>query len=198
MAFPNKKKGKNNGNSGDNAQKGNTTQGGTQQTRPQQQGSTQQQGGQSQKDPVSAGDMKRLFDDFKNDIKSSFGDQLTDHENRIKRLEDLAGISTATTPDPATTTASGSANPPSDPGSKAATSPAPAITNPASQPVAPRNGPGYAYKYWDYKTHTWGLKADLWAAKQASNGMYVIVWAWYDNDVIHHLLSDEEIKQYTP
>lgn len=188
-----KGKGKGKGNSSNGAQQSGTTQ-----------GRTQQQGNQSQsqKDPVSAGDMRVLFDEFKNDLKTSFGDQLSDHETRIKKLEDLAGISTATTPDPATTTASGSANPPSDPGSKVATSPAPAITNPAPQPVAqsgaPRNGPGYAYKYWDHKTRTWGLKADLWAAKQASNGMYTIVWVWYDNDVIHHFLSDEEIKQYTP
>ena len=60
------------------------------------------------------------------------------------------------------------------------------------------NGPGRAYKYWDYKTKTYGLKSDLWAAKQAGNGEYTPIWVWYVDGNIDHILDKEEIKKYTP
>lgn len=202
------KKGKGNGKSNNGTQQSGTTQGRTQQVRPQQQGSTQQQtgsyqqGGQSQKAPVSAEDMKRLFADFKSDIKSSFGDKIDDHEARIKKLEELAGVSATSTPNSATAASSGSANPSPDPGPAAASQSASTAPNPASQSVAqsdaPCNGAGYAYKYWDYKSRTWCLSVNIWAAKQASNGVYTPVWVWYKNGVIDHILSEEELRKYAP
>ncbi|MBR2725361.1 hypothetical protein IKF28_02340 [Candidatus Saccharibacteria bacterium] len=60
------------------------------------------------------------------------------------------------------------------------------------------DGPGYAYKFWDAKTRTYGISKDIWAAKQISNGAYDPIWVWYKNGQIDHILSDDEIRRYTP
>ena len=61
-----------------------------------------------------------------------------------------------------------------------------------------KNGPGYAYRYWDATTRTYGLTRDIWAAKQISNGLYDPVWVLYREGEIDHLLDKDEIKKYAP
>lgn len=60
------------------------------------------------------------------------------------------------------------------------------------------NGIGYAYKYWVPSCRTWFITADIWAAKQASNGLYNPIWALYKDGAIDHELTAEEIQQYCP
>ncbi len=61
-----------------------------------------------------------------------------------------------------------------------------------------KNGPGYAYRYWDATTRTYGLTRDIWAAKQISNGLYDPIWVLYRDGEIDHLLDKDEIKKYAP
>ena len=61
-----------------------------------------------------------------------------------------------------------------------------------------KNGAGYAFKFWQAATRTWGLTSDVWAAKQISNGVYDPIWVWYENGQIDHILSDDEIKKFVP
>lgn len=141
-------------------------------------------------------DIKALLKDQSEDLKKGFDGKFSGHEGRLKKLEEAVfkqqntGGSSAASP--ASTTAT--------PASAAQTTPS---ASPASQPVVQgdaswKNGPGYAYTYWDYEAGCWQLSSDIWAAKQASNGTYSIVWVWYKDGVIDHLLSKEEIRKYTP
>ena len=60
-------------------------------------------------------------------------------------------------------------------------------------------GPGYAFKYWNAQARIWGMKTDLWSARQAGNGIYSPVWVWYRPDgTVDHVLSIEEIEKYCP
>ena len=61
-----------------------------------------------------------------------------------------------------------------------------------------KNGAGYAFKFWQAETRTWGLTSDIWAAKQLSNGVYTPIWVWYVKGKIDHILSNDEIKKYAP
>ena len=145
--------------------------------------------------PFTLDDIKALLKDQSEDLKKGFDGKFSGHEGRLKKLEEAVfkqqntGGSSAASP--ASTTAT--------PASAVQTTPS---ASPASQPVVGgvslKNGPGYAYTYWDYKAKCWQLSSDIWAAKQASNGTYSIVWVWYKDGVIDHLLSKEEIRKYTP
>ena len=101
----------------------------------------------------------------------------------------------------------------------AAPAPAPEPATPVSKPVAPKltsavpvtasvapvvltaangDGPGYAYKYWDASRRLWLPTTDIWAAKQAGNGVYEPMWVWYKKGQIHHVMDKEEIRKYVP
>ena len=58
------------------------------------------------------------------------------------------------------------------------------------------NGVRKAFAYRDLKTKTVYVVADRWAAKQAGNGEYDEVWAFYKNGQIDHLLDNAEIREY--
>ena len=158
--------------------------------------------------PFTLDDIKALLKDQSEDLKKGFDGKFGEHEGRIKKLENAvfkqqnAGGSSAASSTPATTSATTTAatNTTAAPASAAQTTPSASL---ASQPVVQgdaswKNGPGYAYTYWDYEAKCYQLTSDIWAAKQASNGTYSIVWAYYRNGVIDHPLSKEEIKKYTP
>lgn len=78
---------------------------------------------------------------------------------------------------------------------------------PQPQPV-PRGGvtingvvarPGYAYIWWDAQNRVWVPCTDIWAAKQAGNGVYHPKWAWLDaQGRIVRFLTNEEIIRYAP
>ena len=147
--------------------------------------------------PITLDDIKALLKDQSEDLKKGFDGKFSGHEGRLKKLEEAVfkqqntGGSSAASP--ASTTAA--------PASAAQTTPPSA--SPVSQPVVQgdaswKNGPGYAYTYWDYEAECWQLTSNIWAAKQASNDTYSIVWAYYRNGVIDHILSDKEIKKYAP
>lgn len=59
-------------------------------------------------------------------------------------------------------------------------------------------GPGKAYKYWSYKTRSFKVTPDIWKANQASNGVWEVIWVWYHNGAVHHILDDEELELYCP
>lgn len=146
--------------------------------------------------PITLDDIEKLLKKQSEGLKNSFDGKFGEHRDRIKKLENAvfkqqnAGGSSAASP--ASTTAA--------PASAAQTTPpASSVSQPVVQGDASwKNGPGYAYTYWDYEAGCWQLSSDIWAAKQASSGTYSIVWAWYKDGVIDHLLSKEEIKKYTP
>jgi len=76
----------------------------------------------------------------------------------------------------------------------------PKATKPTPKP-APKlvvEGPGMAYKYWNYKTRTWSITTNIWAAKQLGIDLWEPIWVWYENGDIDHLLTDEETKLYLP
>ena len=96
-------------------------------------------------------------------------------------------------PDPAPAPASAPAPAP-------APDPAPASATTVSAAFAAGNwtGPGYAFKYWDAEKRFWFIKSDIWAAKQAGNGIYEPVWVWYEKGQIRRLLDKDEIERYAP
>ena len=104
-------------------------------------------------------------------------EKLLNHEDRIIALERGAGVTPIEEPEPQ----------PDDP-------------TPVSEPSGTEgtDGIGKAYKYWNAQSRTWRLSSDIWAAKQASNGIYDIIWVMYRNGSIDHILSEEEIRAYTP
>ena len=59
-------------------------------------------------------------------------------------------------------------------------------------------GPGKAYKFWDYKARSWRVTPDIWVANQASNGVWEVIWVWYHNGAVHHILDNEELMLYCP
>lgn len=158
--------------------------------------------------PFTLDDIKALLKDQSEDLKKGFDGKFSEHEGRLKKLEEAVfkqqnagGSSAASSASTAATSATTTVAANTTAGSASATQPA-STAPPASQPVVRdaswRNGPGYAYVYWDYEAKWYQLTSDIWAAKQASHGTYSIVWVWYKDGVIDHLLSKEEIKKYTP
>lgn len=71
-----------------------------------------------------------------------------------------------------------------------------------SKPAPAKDGwpkVGYAYVWWDSQNRVWVPCTDIWAAKQAGNGVYHPKWAWLDAQ--HRLvrfLTQEEIVRYCP
>ena len=61
-----------------------------------------------------------------------------------------------------------------------------------------KDGVGKAYKYWDSDTRTWGITPDYWAARQIGGDIWSVIWVWYSDGVIDHLLSAEEVHRYLP
>ena len=61
-----------------------------------------------------------------------------------------------------------------------------------------KDGVGKAYKYWDAETRTWGITSDYWAARQIGGDIWSVIWVWYSDGQIDHLLSVEEMKRYLP
>lgn len=61
-----------------------------------------------------------------------------------------------------------------------------------------QNGPGQAYKFWDYKAHCWRYTSNIFLAKQVSNGLWEIVYVWYDDGIVHHELSLDDARKYLP
>ena len=59
-------------------------------------------------------------------------------------------------------------------------------------------GPGKAYKYWHYKSRSYKVTPDIWKANQAGNGVWEVIWVWYHNGAVHHILDDEELELYCP
>ena len=117
-----------------------------------------------------------------------------DHEDRICKLEKAVfGVKPEPVPE---------SKPGSEPEPKSEPAPEPAKTeNTEAKPISGacyRNGAGYAFKFWQAATRTWGLTSDVWAAKQISNGVYDPIWVWYENGQIDHILSDDEIKKFVP
>ncbi len=115
---------------------------------------------------------------------------LHDHEDRICKLEkEVFGDKPEPKPGP-------------EPEPKSEPAPEPAKTeNTEAKPISGacyRNGAGYAFKFWQAATRTWGLTSDVWAAKQISNGVYDPIWVWYEDGQIDHILSDDEIKKFVP
>lgn len=60
-----------------------------------------------------------------------------------------------------------------------------------------RNGPGKAYKYWDYDNRIWVITQNFWVAKQASD-LWDVVWLWYENGRIKRPLTKDEMIRYLP
>ena len=73
----------------------------------------------------------------------------------------------------------------------------PKVTVSSSSVAAGYTGPGRAYKYWDYKTRTYGMTSRVFAAKQIDPG-YDPVYVWYDKGQIDHILNEDEIRKYVP
>ena len=117
-----------------------------------------------------------------------------DHEDRICKLEKAVfGVKPGPVPEP-------KSGPEPEPKSEPAPEPA-KTENTEAKPISGacyRNGAGYAFKFWQAATRTWGLTSDVWAAKQISNGVYDPIWVWYENGQIDHILSDDEIKKFVP
>lgn len=76
------------------------------------------------------------------------------------------------------------------------------VAQPQPQPAPTKNGwprVGYAYIWWDAQNRVWVPCTNIWAAKQAGNGVYHPKWAWLDEQ--HRLvrfLTKEEIVRYCP
>lgn len=60
------------------------------------------------------------------------------------------------------------------------------------------NGPGKAYRYWDYQSRSYLLTTSIWRANQAGNGEWDVIWVWYKDGEIHHVLDNEELRKYCP
>lgn len=71
------------------------------------------------------------------------------------------------------------------------------VTFDTKQSPAGFTGPGRAYRFWDFETRTYGLTSKAYAAKQIDKD-YAIVYVWYQDGCINHLLTKEEIKKYIP
>lgn len=60
-----------------------------------------------------------------------------------------------------------------------------------------KNGPGKAYKFWDYSNRMWIVVRDFWAAKQASD-KWDVIYVWYEDGKISRPLTTDEIIRYLP
>ncbi len=124
-------------------------------------------------------------------------DKLDDHESRIARLE------VAVFPEKKAATSDGETAKEAEAKTEAAspsdTSATTATKSAEPDPVVTGVRVGYAYKYWHAETGSWGITSNIWAAKQASTGVYDPIWVWYDvNGHIDRLLTPEEVVRYTP
>lgn len=87
---------------------------------------------------------------------------------------------------------------------KKSTTKAAPVAEPETKPIVvgvtafAYEGPGKAYKYWSYKTRSFKVTPDIWKANQASNGDWEVIWVWFHNGAIHHILDDEELELYCP
>lgn len=79
---------------------------------------------------------------------------------------------------------------------------------PKASPVAPvscaiatnsvPDGPGHGYKYYDFEAQGFFITSDLWKAKQLGHGVYDILWVWYKDGHIDHIMTGEELAKYCP
>ena len=122
-----------------------------------------------------------------------YGRIINDHEVRLRAVEGSLGGKASAAPSPVVAPATGADSIARE---AAPTVPASSV---AHSPAMGGMSIGKAYRYWHAESRTWRLSADIWAAKQASNGLYDIVWVMYHpGGHIDHLLSEEEIQRYTP
>ena len=61
-----------------------------------------------------------------------------------------------------------------------------------------QDGPGKAYIYWDHEHKMWILKENFWAAKQLGGDLWEVIWVWYQNGIIDHVMTPDEILKYIP
>ena len=154
--------------------------------------------GEEKEKKTSIDDLLKCAEEQSNNIKkicralSVHEKELKNHEERISCMEDFLFGDEVEAEDDAEKEAAKE-----EPAEKAKETPK-KPAEPADGGVDSSDGPGQAYKYWDGKTRTYGVTANIWAAKQISKGDYDIIWVWYRNDQIDHILSDEEIKRYAP
>ena len=132
-------------------------------------------------------------------FKDEILDVCSDHETRLRRIESHCKLATEATAaneadDSEAETPKKSTSRKAD---KAESEAEPEVKDYSGDGEV-YNGPGYAYLYWSAKYRRWGIKTDLWAAKQAGNGVYEPIWVWYKDGKIDHILSEDEIKKYTP
>ena len=59
-----------------------------------------------------------------------------------------------------------------------------------------KNGLGHGYVFRDRNTGIKRKSSDFWAAYQASNGVLDVVWVWYVDGVIHHILDNDELEHF--
>lgn len=85
----------------------------------------------------------------------------------------------------------------------------PAPSKPAAKPApkakaAPKTiscgftGPKKAYKYWNHKTRTWSIDADIWVAQQFGGSLWVPIWCWFEDGEIDHILEQDEVTNFLP
>ena len=73
-----------------------------------------------------------------------------------------------------------------------------ARVNPVACDPYRADGPGKAYKYWNYRERFWMLTEDFWVARQLGGDLWDIVWVWYQDGAIHHVMTEKEIQRYLP
>ncbi|MBR0424389.1 hypothetical protein IJI79_02755 [Candidatus Saccharibacteria bacterium] len=59
------------------------------------------------------------------------------------------------------------------------------------------DGPGKAYRYWDYAERMYILTTNFWVARQSSD-LWDVLWVWYQNGAIHHVMTKKEMQRYLP
>ncbi len=128
------------------------------------------------------------------ELSCDFKMRIDDYDKRIKELEKLycmerdelteqSDVAEETNPEPETASK---------------TNPEPETEESSGKPCnrVAKSGPGYAFRYWDYKNKSYGLTSDIWKAKQ--KGSYAPIWVWYDDGQIDHILSNDELDEYVP
>lgn len=60
------------------------------------------------------------------------------------------------------------------------------------------DGPGKAYKYWDYEIRQWVMTTDFWAATQIAGDLWQPIWVWYFDGKVHHVMDKREIQKFLP
>lgn len=61
-----------------------------------------------------------------------------------------------------------------------------------------KTGPAKVYECWDYVSQKTIRLSDPYAAEQATPGAWKIVWVWYENGKIDHVLTPAELAEYLP